>query len=319
VKKPVSADTVRAHLQGIRPYGVYLLVGECTRAVVVDFDDADACPPVELINAASHYGLPAYLEISKSKGFHVWFFFSEFGVKAIKARALIKRMLQELGYPDTELFPKQDSLSEGTTFFGNFINAPLLGGLMEEGRTVFVDPVSLKPYFNQWRFLEQVQRIEEAVLDDLIAANDVPLPERTALPSKADSNNTELSRYGLPLCAQRMLRDGVGQFQRVVCFRLAVQFKRLGIPCDMVVAALKVWALKNKPRNGRGVIREDEIVAQVSYAYDKEYSGYGCESPAVKPFCEPSCPVRQWVESRKEEALSRRTANKEIPSWNLRG
>jgi hypothetical protein len=74
-KKPVTFDTLLKHLQGKNPYGVYLLVGDRTRAVAADFDDPDVNPPVEFINKAKHYGLPAYLETSKSKGFHAWVFF----------------------------------------------------------------------------------------------------------------------------------------------------------------------------------------------------------------------------------------------------
>jgi len=96
-----------------------------------------------------------------------------------------------------------------------------------------------------------------------------------------------------------MLRDGVSEFQRVVCFRLAVHFKRLGLPHDVAVAALKIWATKNKPTNGKGVIREQEILAQTSYAYEHVYSGYGCENPAIKPFCETSCPIKQCGGSKR--------------------
>jgi hypothetical protein len=64
----------------------------------------------------------------------------------------------------------------------------------------------------------------------------------------------------------------------------------------MAVAALKTWALKNRPINGKGVIRDLEIVSQTSDAYSKSYAGCGCDSEAIRPFCEPSCPVKQWRE-----------------------
>jgi hypothetical protein len=50
--------------------------------------------------------------------------------------------------------------------------------------------------------------------------------------------------------------------------------------------------------NSKGIIRDSEIISQTSYAYSKSYAGYGCDSEAMKPFCEPSCPVRQWRESK---------------------
>lgn len=105
------------------------------------------------------------------------------------------------------------------------------------------------------------------------------------------SVNGDASRFGLPPCAQKMLQKGVSGYQRVSCFRLAVHLKRLGLPYDVAVAALNVWALKNRPRGGKQIITEMEIVEQTSYAFKNNYSGYGCNSEAMKPFCHTGCPV----------------------------
>jgi len=299
VKTPVTYDTILAHLKGKSPYGIYLLVGDRTRAIAVDFDDSDASPPIEFVNAAKHYLLPAYIETSKSKGFHVWIFFNEKGVKACKARLVVKNILDEMGYPHAEIFPKQDSL-DTRALFGNFINAPLFGGLVPLGKTVFVDPNKLDPYPDQWAFLESIERVDEHILDEIIEVNDLSVPQTEPQPSPSDSANGGLTRFSLPLCAQRMFQDGVSQYQRVSCFRLAVHLKKLGLPYDVAVAALKTWALKNRRINGKGVIRESEILSQTSSAYENSYMGYGCESPAVAPFCEPSCPVKQWREGNEK-------------------
>jgi TOTE conflict system, Archaeo-Eukaryotic Primase domain len=298
VKRPVTFTTILEHLQGKCPYGVYLLAGDRTRAIVADFDDADATPPVELINKARHYRLPAYLETSKSKGFHVWIFFEEKGVKASKARLVIKSILEEIEYPEIEIFPKQDSLPDKASF-GNYINAPLFGGLVPKHKTVFVDPITLASYPDQWVFLESVERVSESSLNDIIQVND--------LSSKHDAVERPEGRRGddrsrgssFPPCAQKILRDGVSRYQRVSCFRLAVHFRKLGIPYDIAIAALKTWALKNKPPNGKGVIGESEILSQATYAYDHSYAGFGCDSPAIKPFCDPSCAVIEWRKKRE--------------------
>jgi hypothetical protein len=60
-------------------------------------------------------------------------------VKASKARLVIKSILEEIECPETEIFPKQDSLQNGNSF-GNYINAPLFGTLVPKNKTVFVDP-----------------------------------------------------------------------------------------------------------------------------------------------------------------------------------
>jgi hypothetical protein len=292
VKETVTNDTILAHLKGKRPYGVYLLNGDHVTAIAADFDNPSALPPVEFINTAQHYRLPAYIETSKSKGFHVWIFFNKNGVKASKARIIVNHILEEIEYPQTEIFPKQDSLDKRASF-GNFINAPLFGGLVPLGKTVFVEPHTLNPYPDQWAFLETVERVEEKVLDEIIELNDLSFPQIPSTPSQRNSENGGWSRFGLPICAQKMLQNGVCQYQRVSCFRLAVHLKRLGLPYDVAVAALKTWALKNRPKNGKRVIAEHEIIDQTSYAFSKDYRGYGCSSEAVAPFCHSDCPIHK--------------------------
>lgn len=152
VKSNVTNNTILWHLQGKRPYGIYLLVQDHTRAIAVDFDALDPLPAIEFINAAKHYGLSAYVETSKSKGFHVWIFFSEKGLKAYKARLVVRNILNEIEHPQTEIFPKQDVLNIQASY-GNFINAPLFGKLVPLGKTVFIEPHTLKPYPDQWAFL----------------------------------------------------------------------------------------------------------------------------------------------------------------------
>ena len=290
VKRKVTNDTILAHLKGKRPYGVYLLDQDRIRAIAADFDDSDSFPPVEFVNAARHYHLPAYIETSKSKGFHVWIFFNNNGVKASKARLVVKNILEEIEYPQTEIFPKQDFLDNRASY-GNFINAPLFGGLVPKGKTVFIEPYTLKPYPDQWAFLESIKRVEERVLDEIIELNDLLITDNQSNQSSYNSDNGYLNRFNLPPCAQKMLQNGVSRFQRVSCFRLAVHLKRLGLPYDVAVAALKEWALKNRPKDNKQVITEHEIIDQTSCAFSKDYRGYGCSSEAVAPFCHPDCPV----------------------------
>jgi hypothetical protein len=306
VKTPVTDKVFMDHLTGRRPYGVYLLVKDRTRAVAVDFDTNDTLGPMDFVARAKHYRISAYVERSKSKGYHVWIFFEEKGVLAIKARLVVLHILDEINKPETEVFPKQDALGNNTQF-GNFINAPLFGRLVPQGKTVFVDPTTFEMYPNQWDFLESVERVGEHILDDIIEINNLSIPQTEPRPSKSNSASSGPGRFGLPACAQKMLRDGVVRFQRVSCFRLAVHLKRLGLPYDLTVAALITWALKNEPVDGKGVIRESEILSQARCAYEKSYIGYACESAAVKPFCDPACPVKQWRQRERDATHKFRT------------
>jgi hypothetical protein len=293
VKAPVSEAVFLAHLQGRQPYGVYLLVQDRTRALAVDFDHDDLGPPMSFVQAAKNYGIAAYIERSKSKGYHVWTFFPEDGVLASKARLVAMHILEEIGKPDTEIFPKHDRL-DAHTAYGNYINAPLFGALVPQGRTVFVESHNpTRPCPDQWTLLEAAQRIEESTLDAIIEINelrsDAARPPAPTPPGRAEKP----SSFGLPPCARRMLAEGVTANQRVSCFRLAVQLKRVGVPCDVTVAALMTWAGKNRPTDGKQIIAESEIREQASSAYNGPYRCCGCEDPAVKPFCDPACPVRK--------------------------
>jgi len=290
-KRPVTAETILAHLNGKRHYGVYLLMKDTIRAIAADFDNHDPTKPLEFIRAAKHLGLPAYLETSKSKGFHAWIFFREAGVMAYKARLVVKAILDQIEACQTEVFPKQDCLDSRASF-GNFIYTPLFGRLVPEGRTVFVDPETLKAYENQWDLIESIQRVAEVVLDGIIAINDLAHSNVTDQKKDGEKNGLTVRHNGLPPCIRNMLQDGVIKFQRSSCFRLAVQLRRIGLPFDATVSVLKTWSLKNRPEQGQRIITDREIMAQAACAYQKYYKAYGCETPEMEPFCHPECPMR---------------------------
>ena len=291
VKAMVTDKVILDHLMGRQPYGVYLLMKDLTRAIAADFDTENRMTPMEFTAQAKHYGINSYIERSKSKGYHVWMFFNGCGISARKARVVVGHILEDIEFPETEIFPKQDLLNSNARY-GNFINAPLFGKLVPKDRTVFIDPTTFKPYPNQWDLLQSVRRVDESILDDIIEINEIS-PQLVHQAPSREPENSSLNQHGLPLCAQKMFRDGVTRFQRISTFRLAVHLKRLGLPFDVATAALKTWALKNRPEKGRGVITDLEIMNQISSAYKNGYRAYGCNSEAVAPFCHPGCLVNK--------------------------
>ena len=232
VKKPVTNQVIQDHLCGRQPYGVYLLVKDRTHALTVDFDSHDRLAPLDFLNRAKHYGLSAYLERSKSKGFHIWIFFQESGVLSSKARSVSYHMIEEIDAPVVEVFPKQDLLTADQPY-GNFIQTPLFGALAPHGRTVFLDPATYKPFPDQWSVLESVQRVFESQLDEIIEINSLTHGLSYNV-DRFESGNENHNGFALPPCARKMLREGVTQYQRVSCFRLAVHFKRLGLPLSLI-------------------------------------------------------------------------------------
>jgi len=295
VKEPVTDEVLLTHLKGKQPYGIYLLTKDTIRALAVDFDDDQLNHPLAFRAEARRLGMFTYIERSKSKGYHVWMFFSEKSVLARKARLVAGYILTTIGQPNIEIFPKQDALDENTSY-GNFINAPLFGALVPKGRTVFMHPAKPREaYPNQWELLGGVQRIEERNLNDIIHNCGLDRQNHENCRNEpADSSNgakDSAQAFGLPLCAQRMLADGVTSQQRVSCFRLAVNLRRAGIPSDLTVIMLLAWARKNRPQDGKRIITEAEIRSQVKDAYEKPYRSCGCEESAVAPYCDKRCPL----------------------------
>ena len=298
VKEPVTDEVILAHLTGKQSYGVYLLIGDKTGALAVDFDENELCLPISFVAGARRYDMSAYIERSKSKGYHVWIFFEKGGVLAQKARLVAHKILADMGKPGTEVFPKQDVLADGLSY-GNFIHAPLFGALVPKERTVFVDPAEpTKPYPDQWELLARVQRVPELRLDAVIKSCN--LTEQPQAVERPESNNhTETDRdtspFGLPPCVRRMLAEGVNSYQRVSCFRLAVQLKRNGMPHDLALITLKAWAQKNRPQDGKRIITDREIEYQTKSAFENTYRSIGCEEPAMAAHCDRNCPLYAYT------------------------
>lgn len=292
VKAPVTKSVIVNHLLGHRPYGVYLLRSDTVVAAAVDFDHEDTKPPAEFVRRMAAVGITAYVERSKSKGYHVWVFFVPEGVKARAFRALARGVLYRMGCSDVEVFPKHDAITS-PTFYGNFINAPLFGALVEKGRTVFVDE-SFVPFPDQWTFLAGVRRMGAPDLDaacSRMGCLAAPAAPRIDIP--ASSSRTASAGFSLMPCAHRMLTEGVKENQRAACFRLAAQLRKAGIPYEYAVLILTKWAEKNRPTDGKSVISFGEIGGQTRSAYRaRPYLSCGCDDPAVSAFCNPSeCPI----------------------------
>jgi hypothetical protein len=293
----VTDEVLPAHLAGRQPYSVYLLTGDRTGALAVDFDEDNLYLPTSFVACARRHGLSGYIERSKSKGYHVWIFFERQGVLAYKARLVARKILADMGAPATEVFPKQDALTDGVSW-GNFVNTPLAGALVPKGRTVFVDPAEpTRVYPDQWELLERVQRHTEKDLDTVIKRCHLEAWERPRVGncSKAEPG---ASAFWLPPCARRILAEGVSAYQRVSCFRLAVHLKRNGIPYDRALAVLRAWARKNRPVDGRRIITEREIEYQTRCAFDRPYRSFGCEDAAMVAYCQEECPLYPYTVGR---------------------
>ena len=126
---------IAAHLVGSNLMGVYPLADNlevtwgCTDLDYTD-DPTEAYNLRTLLNAA---GINAWVETSRSKGFHVWTFCEEWTPAHLVRDALLAAH-QILGIPATEINPKQTSL-EGLKGYGNYVRLPYGGARAAEGFT----------------------------------------------------------------------------------------------------------------------------------------------------------------------------------------
>ena len=94
----------------------------------VDFDEGDEpswVHAVNLHNALKMLGIASWIERSRSKGYHVWVFFTEWCPAAWARRGLLWAC-QLVDAPTKEINPKQESLEPGQ--LGNYVRLPYPGG-----------------------------------------------------------------------------------------------------------------------------------------------------------------------------------------------
>lgn len=134
------------HLNGTQPVGIYPLMDTlevwwgCT-----DLDNGEAIdwPRAQHIaRLLKLAGVNAWIERSRSKGYHVWTFASE-PVPAATMRNALLAIHQKLEIPAKEVNPKQTTL-EGLKGYGNYVRLPY-PGIGTPGRRCVVDPATGEP------------------------------------------------------------------------------------------------------------------------------------------------------------------------------
>ncbi len=143
VRKPLTHDLFRKHLDGIEKIGVYpamphngntMCVWGCTD---IDYDNVDHPKAIQQALAAKQ--VTSWLEKTR-KGWHLWVF-SERLIEASHMRRMFLAAHQVAGVPAKEVNPKQEHLSNGQV--GNYVRLPYPGGITERR---IVEPTSLQPY-----------------------------------------------------------------------------------------------------------------------------------------------------------------------------
>ena len=224
VKEPLTISLINDHLNGYKRIGRYplspdILDGSGTWWIAADIDIEEPGYATILAEAIEHLGIPCYVERSKSKGYHVWVFFSE-SIEAKWARALmlygIEVLEKDTGYRGGgEMFPKQNTIRhpngtflkpDGTPMYGNYINLPMFGADVPKGKTVFLNALDhYNPYPDQWECLRLIKRVDPQQIIDLTEIGElVEAPELLPQKERLVQNPTELGLTGM--LAEMMLK-----------------------------------------------------------------------------------------------------------------
>jgi hypothetical protein len=257
----MDLDTMQTHLDGEVGCGVVPITDDnCCAWAAIDIDNHDDVAIDIDIGKIDEYirrhDLPLVACRSKSGGTHVYMFLHN-PQPAIKIRMLMADWATKLGYPGSEIFPKQSKLvtgKDGKKSLGNWINLP------------YFEASNTKRY---------------AVIDgkkvDLVGfldhAEDIRVPN-TRLESLLLADNTEA-----PPCIRNMLTKGVEAGQRnEAIYNVAVYFKRK----DEKTA--KDEAIRANASIFPTPLPKAELFRTVMSAMKPEY-GYRCGEDVMKSRC----------------------------------
>ncbi|HEW5387757.1 TPA: DEAD/DEAH box helicase family protein [Streptococcus pneumoniae] len=171
----LTDSVLKSHFRGETAIGIFpMYLDDSCHFLVLDFDEGDWKEAgLTIRRIARERQMEAHLEISRSgHGLHIWFFFEE-AIPSREARLFGKKLLElamqesmQLSFDSFDrMFPNQDVLPKGG--FGNLIALPFQGEAYHQGRTVFVDE-QFQPYEDQWRYLQEIQRVSTAKVALLI-------------------------------------------------------------------------------------------------------------------------------------------------------
>jgi superfamily II DNA or RNA helicase len=238
---PLTDKVIFSHLTGEQIVGVYpLLQDDTCWFLTCDFDkEGWALDALAFLNICKDHGVPAYLERSRSgNGGHVWIFFST-PIPATSARQLGVRLLKETMVIRAEMdlasydrfFPSQDFLPRAG--FGNLIALPLQKKCRALGNTEFlnVDQSELRPWPDQWSFLNQIKRLGPFQVEALLEK----IPPVSVGPSHSRAVSASVrQRYPAP----NQIRAALGA---------TLSIEKSGIP-PWLLAQMKQLALLHNPQ-----------------------------------------------------------------------
>jgi hypothetical protein len=235
------------HLRGHRPIGTYgsLESGSCWwGSIDMDFDDLGLA--MNMVSIYEVFGITAFIERSRSKGWHVWVFHKE-PVPLALARNAGLAVLEVLEIPKMEVYPKQSSPKPGE--LGNYLRLPYAAkDNKKPNRKILVEGefISLKEFLD----LAEPARIVPDDYHRLAAL----LPEKDhkgvyaqigqAISDELLADSIKTSAWGNQQAAKILLgEENVGMGERdTCCFTVSKLMRGIGMPYWQAVEKMEaIW------------------------------------------------------------------------------
>lgn len=284
VRAPVTQRMYRDHLKGIGGHDIGIFPVRDDGTVwfaAIDLDERNTV----LAERFAHL-MPgiAWVEESRSKGYHIWAFF-ESPCPAWVARAVLRGVSLAAGRRDVELFPKQDRLLEGMV--GNYINLPLFGDtrpiLWRTGDAWDLTPPGYTPEaFIQEALTDRNDPTEwESYARGLGAT---PPSERPASGFGERSTLHCCAAYVIKHRADNPLQPG---HRSVVLFNLAKQI----LNCEQYDEDEALELVEAVNQAAAVPLPESEVRRFVRNAARGRWTSTGCDEPAFQPYADPDCGI----------------------------
>lgn len=299
LKEALTEQIYLDHINGVQRIGVYPIFNDkWINWIAVDADkdvmnvinwEKETFEKILAIKKRiDNLNLKTYIERSKSKGYHLFCFFDE-PVEAVKARLVFEFALEELGII-AEIFPKQDTTTEATPF-GNYINLPLFGGDVKNGRTVFVNEKNEV-------IIDNISDIDKIKTTEAIAITAAIFLKKLVRKKIIISETAEERKpYSKELPCIEKIKQGVAKGHRDnACLRLTINLKEKGIPRDDIETLINNWNLKNKEP-----LADRDLIKVINSVFKGNYKSYGCDDAIIQVYCDKEkCPLTN-AQARKEQ------------------
>ena len=290
-KEPVTIEHYRDHLEGKTSLGIYPLLDDGTvNFCAIDLDEKNYDKAFKIRQEFLNRQVPAYVAMSKGKGFHIYGFFDR-PAPASEARLLCNDILKGMGFT-CEVFPKQDALDEVITL-GNYINLPMCG----KSRVFISKDRQAVP---RDVLLQKVIRIDPAQVSKLVdEIKHKKVSPVVITPKKRRKKPAD------PPCVEEMLKGVSAGSRDVAAFALARHYFDMNYLPEEILGLLQVWDTRNNPPLNNDRLLETKVQSAQRGGY-----GFGCSSVQDEPLLAHLCVgeekchwLKQMTATRKKQGL----------------